>query len=199
MKKVISLFLMLLLCATMVFLATSCDTEYTIEDFKSKIDAAGNYQISAVNLLPHFGYVTDTIKIDGNILSTQYFSNTVEYWEIVGNVTYQYSQRDDGTWSKETSDTQILEDFYLLDIEKWMDPSAYEKVEDQKNTYQMKSDALVEYKFGVVEELPRVANAFMRVEKDSCSIDAIDEERFLIFSWQISKIGEIELTLPAVE
>lgn len=193
MKRMTSLLLALMLCISMMVIVTSCGTKHPIEEFKNKMDSADSYQVSlTMSGVPFFGTITVITKVDGNIqYSSVAMSDMEEYIETVENVKYKYTKNDDGTWSK-TQDTEEMSDSSVTDdetLEIFFNPDNYEKVDGEKNTYKQKKGI----SFDDFEDV------VMTIEEDSCTMEMVSIEEGYDVKIVISKIGEIELTLPTVE
>ena len=192
MKKFISLFLTLMLCISMVLIVTSCGAKHPIEEFKSKMEDADSYQMSVtMSNVPLFGTITMTTKYDGNIQYTPAsMFDEEEYIETVGNIKYKYTKNEDGTWSK-TQDTEEEDDSGVTGdktMEELFNPDNYEKVKDKENTYKQKKDVT----FDNFEDVT------LTIEENSCTIEMASTDEGYGVKLVISKIGEIELTLPTV-
>ena len=193
MKKFVSLFLTLMLCISMMLIVTSCGTKHPIEEFKNKMADADSYQMSfTMSNIPLFGTITITTKVDGNIQYTPAIMfNEEEYIETVGDPKYKYTKNEDGTWSK-TQDTEEEDDSSVTSdktMEELFNPDNYEKVKDKENTYKQKKDVT----FDNFEDVT------ITIEEDSCTIEMMSTDEGYGVKLVISKIGEIELTLPTVE
>lgn len=193
MKKIVLLFLALMLCISMVLIVTSCGTKHPIEEFKNKMVDADSYQMSVtMSDVPLFGTITMTTKVDGNIQYTPAIMFTEEeYIETVGDTKYKYTKNEDGTWSK-IQDTEEEDDSSVTSdkaMEEFFNPDNYEKVKDKENTYKQKKDATFDHFEDVV----------ITIEEDSCTIEMMSTDEGYGVKLVISKIGEIELTLPTVE
>ncbi len=198
MKKVISVLLMISICLSMLAMITSCSLlplKHPIEKFKEKMDKEQNYQVTlTMKDVPFLGTLTMTTQRDGNIGYTPavLFSEE-EYTETVGETKYKYTKNDNGKWIK--SEVESVEDDDSITGEDQMDdlfdPDNYEKVKDEKNTYKQKDDA----DFGEFKDI------VMTVDDDSCVIkgNVISKGVTCPVTIEISKIGEIELTLPNVD
>lgn len=191
MKKAVSLFLTLVLCMSIVLGVTSCDAKHPIEEFKSKMDAADNYQISTtMSEVPFFGTITVITKVDGNIqYSSTALFDTEEYTETVGDAVYKYTKNENGVWSKaldtDGQDNTAGTDSKTLEI--LFNPDNYDKVEE--NTYRQKKDV----------SFDEFKDVVMTLEGDSCTIETVSIEDGYGVKFVISEVGKIELTLPTVE
>ena len=154
---------------------------------------ADSYQISiTMSNVPLFGTITMTTKYDGNIQYTPavMFSEE-EYIEKVGNVEYKYTKNDSGKWIKTQNSTENDSSGVIGDktLEKLFNPDNYEKVKDKENTFKQKK--------GV--SFDKFEDVVMTIEDKSCTIEMVSTDDGYGVKVIISKIGEIELTLPAVE
>ena len=192
MKKIILLFTALMLCISMILGVTSCGTKHPIEKFKSKMTKANSYQMSVtMSSVPFFGTVTMTTKVDGNIEYTPAnMFEEEEYTETIGDIKYKYTKNDDGTWSK-TQDTKKNDSGVTGNktMDELFNPDNYEKVKDKENTYKQKKDVT----FDDFEDV------IITIEEDSCTIEMTSTDEGYGVKLVISKIGEIELTLPSVK
>ena len=194
MKKVISLLIILATCLSMLMAFTSCSSKHPIDEFKEKWEKADSYQMSiTMSDVPFFGTFTMTTKVDGNIQYTPaVLFDEEEYIETIGDVKYKYTKDDSGKWTKEKEETND-DDSSIYDDEsmaQFFNPDNYEKVKGEENTYKQKSDVT----FDDYEDVK------ITIEDDSCTIEmkAISDGMTFGVKIVISKIGEIELTLPKV-
>lgn len=191
MKKAISLFITLACCMSIMLGVTSCNAKHPIEEFKSKMDAAGNYQISiTMSEVPFFGTITTVTKVDGNIqYSLAAMFDTEEYTETVGNTVYKYTKNENGVWSKalDTDENDNTAGADSKTLETLFNPANYEKVDEK--TYKQKSDVSFDDFRDVV----------MTLEGDLCTIEMVSLEEGYGVKFVISEVGKIELTLPPVE
>lgn len=193
MKKFVSLFLSLTLCISMALIVSSCSTQHPIEKFINKVADTDSYQMSVtISNVPLFGTITATTKVDGNIQYTPAtLFNEEEYTEIVGDIKYTYTKDEDGKWSK-TQDTEEDDDSSWLSektMEEFFNPDNYETVKDKKNTYKQKENVT----FDDFEDV------LITIEEDSCTIEMVSSDEGYNVKLVISRIGEIELTLPTVD
>ena len=194
MKKVISLLIILATCLSILMAFTSCSSKHPIDEFKEKMEKADSYQMSiTMSDVPLFGTFTMTTKVDGNIQYTPavMFSEE-EYTETVDGVKYKYTKDDSGKWTKEKEETNDDDSSIYGDesMAKLFNPDNYEKVKGEENTYKQKSDVT----FDDYEDVK------ITIEDDACTIEmkAISDGMTFGVKIVISKIGEIELTLPKV-
>lgn len=194
MKKNVSLLLSLVLCFSMLLTLASCSFKHPIEQFFDKMTKANNFQMSVtMSDIPFIGTMTIMRQKDGNITySPTVLFGSATYTETVGDVTYTYTENEDGTWTKTQSEnddsSDVVGDNEMAEL---FNPDNFEKVKDEKNTYKQKSDV----KFDTMEDVVIV------ITDDECTItlNFINEGLVCPTKVVISKIGEIELTLPTVD
>lgn len=191
MKKIISLSLALALCASILLCATSCGGNSAIEDFKKKMDDAGNYEMTlTMSNVPFFGTITMVTQVDGNVehLEASTFSDE-QYSETVGDVTYQYTKNEDGTFTKAQTEKKDKDSDVTSEksMSQFFNPDNYDKVDE--NTYKQNKNATFD-SFKDVE---------ITFENDSCTIQMVSIEEGYNVELVISKIGEIDLELPSAE
>ena len=195
MKKTFSLSLLFALCISILLATASCSAKHPIEEFKNKMDTADSYQITmTMSNVPFIGTYTMTIKVDGNISYVpETLINEEEYAEVVGDIAYSYKKNSYGKWKK----TQYsLEDYDSLyddqSMENLFNPEKFEKAEDKENTY---------YKQKKDTTFDDFEDVVITINENSCTIETKCTEDGITFDVKIvlSKIGEIELTLPTVE
>ena len=194
MKKVISILIVIATCLSLLMAFTSCSSKHPIDEFKEKMEKSDSYQMSITMFdVPLFGTFTMTTKVDGNIQYTPavMFSEE-EYVETVGDVKYKYTKDDSGKWTKEKEETNDDDSSIYGDesMEQLFNPDNYEKVNGEENTYKQKSDVT----FNDYEDVK------ITIEDNSCTIEmnAISDGMTFGVKIVISKIGEVELTLPKV-
>lgn len=211
MKKTL---LIVSLCLSLLMLVTSCSSmlpieepdQHPIEAFVEKMKKAGSYQILITTFDPYDGEeYSSTLKTDGNIhhaLDPE--TNLQTYCEIVGDVAYIYI-KDGSEWEKEKIEnidslpwTVTLDRFIyrLLD-----NPDHYEKVTNEENVYKLKDDIDLVLDYEQDERYdPKATTVKITIADDSCTIDASISTMDITvdITMVISKIGEIELTLPNV-
>jgi hypothetical protein len=202
MKKIISLFLVSMLCLSML-LMTSCSSssdQHPIEEFAEKMAEADSYQVAlTMSDVPFLGTISFTLKVDGNI---EYMPETVfepeQYIEKVGDIEYSYSKDDNGNWVKtqveeeEEDSSDNSDDNALAQL---FDPENYEPVEGKENTYQQKAGVSFEDLDGM-----QVEDVVISIDDTSCTIEMTATIEGMVVGMKLvfSKIGEIELTLPTV-
>ena len=195
MKKALSFLIIVSLCLSMLMMVTSCSSKHPIEEFKEKMEKADSYQMSiTMSDVPLFGTFTMTTEVDGNIQYTPaVMFNEEEYTETVGDVKYKYTKDDSGKWTKtkvEDTDDDSSSLYGDDSLNKLFNPDNYEKVKGEENTYKQKDDV----------DFEDYENVKITIEDDSCTIEmsAISDGMTFGVKIVISKIGEIELTLPKV-
>lgn len=195
MKKKLTALLALLLCLSMVFIGTSCSAKHPIEAFKEKMEQTGNYEMTVtMSDVPLLGTMTITTQVDGNIQHTPaVLFNNEQYTETIDNTVYTYTKNEDGTWEKtesaaEEDSSDITKD---ENLDKLFDPNKYEAVKGEKNTYKQKKDEV----FGDFSDVT------LSIGEDTCTFEMTSTSEGMTYGIKlvISKIGEIDLTLPAVE
>ena len=194
MKKVVSLLLVLAMCTSLLMAFTSCSAKHPIDEFKIKMVKANSYQmVITMSDIPLFGTISLVAKVDGNIQYTPAFMFQGEqYTETDGDVKYTYTKDDDGNWTKEKGDADDDDsDFFgSEEMKEIFNSENYEKVEGKENTYKQKSDV----------EFDEFEDVTITIEEDSCTIEGkvTSDGMTCKMKVEISKIGEIELTLPEV-
>ena len=144
--------------------------------------------------VPLFGTFTMTTQIDGNIQYTpKILFNDEEYIETVGDVKYKYTKNESGKWSKEIDNEADNDSMGVSDdsMEDFFNPDNFEKVKDAENTYKQKEGV----NFDEYNDVKIIIN------DDSCTIEMSATSEGMVFGVKIviSKINEIELTLPTVD
>ena len=197
MKKTLSLLIVIATCLSLLMAFTSCAPKHPIDAFKEKVEKADSCQMAmTMSDVPLFGTISVTTKLDGNIQYTPAtFFSEESYTELVGDVAYKYTKNDSGKWTKakvsstdtETDDSSI---FSEESMEQIFNSENYEKVSDKENTYRQKSDVTFEGYEDVV----------ITIEDDSCTLEMNATTNGMVFGLTvvISKLGEVELTLPEV-
>ncbi len=216
MKKTLSFLMIVSLCLSLLMLVTSCSSmlpfeepdQHPIEAFVEKMEKAGSYQTLLTEVIDG-EVISLTIQTDGNIhYGPASEFNPETYCEIVGDVAYIYI-KDGSEWEKEkvenidslpwsiTCERMILKLFENLDH--------YEKVTNEENVYKLKDDIDLVFDYEQDERYdPKVTTVKITIADDSCTIDvsidaSIDSPIGTVdITMVISKIGEIELTLPNV-
>ena len=202
MKNFVRVTLSLFLCVVVLLSAASCtipnpldwfESTHPLEEFKNKMDAEENYQIKINYTVPLYGEISMTVKIDGD---TCYTPETIfseeEYVTVQPNGTYLYRKNAYGQWTRTFSKEKPDDDMYGEYLEDPMfNPENYEKVKGEKGVYKQKSDVT----FDGFEDV------IVTVTEDACtfemtvSVDGVVMEAEVV----ISKLGEVELTLPSVK
>lgn len=196
MKKIVSSALAFLLGISMLFAATACSSKHPIAEFKDKMDKKGSYEVAVTMSLMGMD-ITVTTQIDGNIQYTPGTALSSEmYTETTDNGINMYSKDFSGNWIKtsvglddtDEDDMDFMDDKILKDL---FNPENYEEVEDKENTYKQKSSVTFEDFSGVI----------MTIDGDTCTIEMSISEEGIGYSVKmtISKVGQIDLTLPTVE
>lgn len=186
-KSAVSLFVVI--CACVLF--WGCSSKNEIAEYKNKMTAAQNCQISITMDVPVFGTIKLTEKVDGNL---SYRSETIlteeEYEEKVGENVYTYKKGEDGKWTKILKDKEEKNDD-SFDVDKIFDPDQYEKVKEEKHTYRQKKSSTIDGFDSLV----------ITIEKDTCLINGNITMEGLVYkvTIQISNLGKIKLTLPQIE
>ena len=194
MKRLISLTLTITICLTLLMTITSCSFNHPIEEFKEKMDKADSCQISmTMSNVPILGTYTITMKADGNITYTSATMVSEEmYTETVDDITYQYTKNSYGKWTKTkqqtTENTSAIDEDAILDLFNYKN---YEKVKNEENTYKQKSNVVID----------GFENVKIALDDDSCIINATTISEGISYDIKIviSKINQIELTLPTIE
>ena len=141
--------------------------------------------------IPYIGTYSTVMKLDGNIQYTpaDIFGEEETYVETVGDIEYVYTKNSYGQWTK-TINTEPDDDSDEELMEMLFNPDNYKKVDGKKNTYKQKDGV----SFGEYE------NVKITIEDASCTIEmsALFEGVQMDIKFVISKLGEVELTLPNV-
>ena len=208
MKRTISLLSALLICFSVIFSMTACDSDpmtgdspittmkpkHPIEQFTTKMRDADSAQMTMTMYdLPFFGTIAMVLRHDGNI---EYTSGSLiseeSYTETINGKEYKYSKTEDGKWVKtliesDESDNENDDSDFTKLLEN---PENFEAVEGKANTYKQKSDVVFD----------EVDDVTITIEEDSCTIEMmmISEDLTCRCVVIISHIGEIELTLPEI-
>ncbi len=137
-----------------------------------------------------------TAKMDGNIQYTPAsMFGEEQYVETVGNVQYRYTKDDSDNWTKtqveESADDDSSNMFTSEVLEQLFNPDNYEKAAGEENAFKQKSDV----------EFEEFEDVTIRVEDTSCTIEMTASSNGMTFGVKLvlSKLGEVELTLPVVE
>ena len=196
-KKIIIAVVAAVLCvATVLSIVLISNSVHPLEKFALKIAKKQNFQIDMVlSGIPLFGSVAFSCEVDGNV---QHIPDATfiseQYIETVGDKRYTYSKDDTGRWTKAESDASesdmlsgIQDNEFLKEL---INIENYEEVEGKKNVYRQKE--------GV--EFDNFKNVTITLEKDSCTIEMILYTSGMALDTVIviSKIGEMDVTLPRV-
>ena len=195
MKKTIALTLALTLLLLSIWMLPSCGAKHPIVKFAEKMEKADSYQIAVtMSDIPLLGTMTVTTMVDGNIEYTPaVLFDSEKYVETVGDVQYTYTKNDDGKWKK-TEET-VEEDSSSVTSDESMaeffNPDNYEKVKDEENTYKQKKDVVFD----------NFSDVVMTIGENTCIIEMTATSDGMTFKTKIviSKIGEVDLTLPQVD
>ena len=193
MKKVVSLFIIFAMCASLFVAFTSCSSKHPVDEFFEKMENADSYQMDiTMSDIPLFGTLSFATKVDGNIQYTpSVMFSEEEYTETVGDVTYKYTKDSSGKWTKTTVEVSDEEsDILAGQLESLFVSDNFEKVDGEENTFKQKSGV----NFDNFEDVK------ITIAEDSCTIEmkANSEGMLMGVKIVVSKIGEIELTLPEV-
>ena len=198
--KIIIAAVALVLCiATVLSIVLISNSMSPLEKFMLKIAKKQNCQMDVVlSGIPMFSPIAFSIEIDGNVTHIPDLLIVEEcYVEKVGNETFSYKKAENGKWvkEKETDDDSALNLFAEKDLEKLINPDNYELVEGTENVYCQKADVQFE----------NFKNVTITLEDDSCKIDMVAYVEISIFGKMaletqivISKIGQVDITLPKV-
>ena len=184
MKKIISLALVITMCVSMLFIATSCFSKHPIEQLKEDMDGKNYQMVVTMTGVPFFGTFTATEKVDGDIECTKAMGETTYTETVSETIKYEYTENEDGTWSKEVKKEETSDDETLFDV---LLPENFEKVKGEENKYRQKADV----------EFDEYQDVEITIEEGSYTLEMVSEDGYAT-TIVISKIGEIELTLPQV-
>ena len=182
-----------ILCIAIVLVAVLYKPMHPIEKFAYKLMAKKNFEMQ-VSLygIPLFGSIAFVVEMDGNVthIPDLYFVEEC-YVEKVGDETFNYTKDESGKWVKTKNDDDSVSD--LLDedaLKELIDHNNYELVEGTKNVYRQKESVQFE----------NFKNVTITLEKDSCTIEMISYMEGMALETQIviSKIGQVDITLPKV-
>ena len=182
-----------ILCLAIVLVAVLYKPMHPIEKFAYKLMAKKNFEMQ-VSLygIPLFGSIAFVVEMDGNVthIPDLYFVEEC-YVEKVGDETFNYTKDESGKWVKTKNDDDSVSD--LLDedaLKELIDHNNYELVEGTKNVYRQKESVQFE----------NFKNVTITLEKDSCTIEMISYMEGMALETQIviSKIGQVDITLPKV-
>ena len=182
-----------ILCIAIVLVAVLYKPMHPIEKFAYKLMTKKNFEMQ-VSLygIPLFGSIAFVVEMDGNVthIPDLYFVEEC-YVEKVGDETFNYTKDESGKWVKTKNDDGSVSD--LLDedaLKKLIDHNNYELVEGTTNVYRQKESVQFE----------NFKNVTITLEKDSCTIEMISYMEGMALETQIviSKIGQVDITLPKV-
>ena len=181
------------LCVAIVLAVVLYKPMHPIEKFAYKLMQKQNFEMQ-VSLygIPLFGTVAFVVEMDGNVthIPDLYFVEEC-YVEKVGDETFNYTKDESGKWvktkSEDDSDLELLDEDVLKDL---IDHNNYELVEGTKNVYRQKDSVQFE----------NFKDITITLEKDSCTIEMIAYMEGMALETQIviSKIGQVDITLPKV-
>lgn len=209
MKKSILSVVALFLCALMLLTATACNSETLkdigdgigdiipskdpLEKFNKIFEETDSYQIEYIITYDYIDISFKAIcQYDGNVTCKDGSAlDNPTYTETIDNVKYEYTKENDKWIKKKLSNTD--KDIFSKNnvMTTYLNPDNFEKAEDSENVYKSK--------VGIdIEELGEEVT--ITVEDTRCTLEAKDKEIGLNTTITISKLGEIEITLPdAVE
>ena len=182
-----------ILCIAIVLVAVLYKPMHPIEKFAYKLMTKKNFEMQ-VSLygIPLFGSIAFVVEMDGNVthIPDLYFVEEC-YVEKVGDETFNYTKDESGKWVKTKNDDDSVSD--LLDedaLKELIDHNNYELVEGTTNVYRQKESVQFE----------NFKNVTITLEKDSCTIEMISYMEGMALETQIviSKIGQVDITLPKV-
>lgn len=192
MKKFIRTMLLLFVSVLLV----CCGEKHPIDKFKEEMNNVDNFQMTvAMSDIPLLGNITITTKVDGNIEYIGPFLYTEEqYLEKTNDGIYLYNKDEDGKWHKEKTELDIDEitnSFSEEDLLELLDSSNYEKVEGEENVFKQKKDIV----FDSYDEVTIYIGENVYILEMNVTLEGITVKTKIT----ISKIGEIEITLPTIE
>jgi hypothetical protein len=179
-----------------------------LEKFVSKIAKKQNFQMQVsaygIPLLTSLDFV---IEMDGNVthIPDIYYIIEESYIEKVGDETFKYTKDENGKWVKTKEEDNDNDDATLNflgenDLKELINPNNYELVEGKENVYRQKANVQFE----------KFKDITITLEDDSCKIEMITYiEEITVFGFTltdialetqivISKIGQVDITLPKV-
>lgn len=164
----------------------------------TRLQKSQSYQMSAtVSGIPFLGSLSIEQSVDENVTYTPASLISAEHYrETVGDEVYVYKKDTNGNWTKSlaTDSDASFEDIaeeLIGDIDTLTNPRSYEKVKGEKNKYKQKDDVeFAGYRDVVITIGENEVTVEMTMDMDSLSFPA---------TVIISKIGEVELTLPEIE
>ncbi len=197
MKKFVSLIIVLALLATMALSLTACDAKHPIEKFKSKMIKDNSYQMDFSVFSSFLGdtAITLTTETDGKIhhVPASVLTAGIEiYVETDKDEINYYTKGLDGRWVKTAlTEAQMAELDFFANTELILtlfDSKNYKKDKDNKNLYVQKKEA----HFDLFTEVT------ILIEDDTCTMEMLTIEDGTSIQIVVSRIGEVDLTLPTV-
>lgn len=194
MKRFLTLFLSLTLLLSFLSL-TSCGVKHPIEKFYKKMEKSdNNYQVSCslTEKSTNSRFIL-TMQVDGNI---EYTPENMElgidetYVEYIDNYEIIYTKNFNGVWEKAINE-QLESDAFDFEENDIFNADNYEKIKGEKNSYRQKKDIIFQ----------SFENVVMTISKDSCTIECqmVTEGVVVDAKIVISKLGEMNLTLPTID
>ena len=130
------------------------------------------------------------ISVDENIMYVdKSIMNNAYYIETVDDDTYVYTKPNMGYWTKtkaKLTNTEYLDAVSDESLDVLFDFRNYERVDYEENTYRLRIDVIVDGFDDVI----------VVVDENSCTFEMEYEELGCDLKIIISKVGEVELTLP---
>lgn len=192
-KKIIIAAVAAVLCIATVLLVVFCNVQHPLERFAEKIMRKQNFKMDVViSGIPLFGSVFLSYEVDGNIHHIPSSDASESYFEVVGDTQYKYTQKENGTWTKEETDENLLSNLINNELfQELINSDNYELVEGEKNVYRQKSDVVFD----------GCKNVTITIEKNACTIEMVTLSDGMALDTMIviSDIGKINLKLPVVE
>ena len=189
MKKVLSLLLCLVVVLSTLSVI-SCSSKHPIEKIGDRMIAEKNFKmVMTMYDIPKYGTVTLTMEFDRNIAHVS-ASDEEFYLEEIDDKTFTYAKSSYEQEWKKYPNSSPNEDYYSADFANpFFDSEKYKEIEGEENTYKQKESV----KFDDFENVIITIN-----DDESCAIRGIMSSTDIEFKIVISKIGEIDLTLPEV-
>ena len=186
MKKIVSVLLVCLLCA---WTLSGCLMKHPIQKFAETMYTADSYQVEiGVTDIPFVGELSVTLQVDGDVTYTpEILFAPAKYVEKKDGKQYVYTENSDGTWTK--TEGEVEDAMSELDVEELLEllnPANYEEVEE--GVFEQKDDVTFDDFEDVV----------ITIGEDEYTIEAATSAEGLTVhvEIEISKINEVELTLP---
>ena len=163
----------------------------------TKLEKNESYHMSAtISGIPILGSISLERMVDENVTYTSAFLfSSEQYTEVVGDDTYVYTKSSGGEWTKKKADSSsnttddMIEDL-IGDVDELANPKNYERVKGEKYKYKQKDDV----DFGGCKDVViTIADDTVTIEM-TVSFQGMDMPATVV----ISRIGEVELTLPEV-